>query len=443
MTADATVEVLIRGLAAGGSGVGDLADGRVVFVPRTAPGDRARVRIDKEKARWAVGSVVSIVEPGPDRSEPHCRVYARCGGCQIQHLPYARQLEWKGRFVADALRRIGALEIAEPPEVVASPRETRYRNRITLTLRRLRGGRVVAGFHALGRPAHVIDIHDECVLPEPALSEAWTALRASWGGGARLLPDGGRLRLTLRARDHGVELVIEGGAGGWVPERLLEVNPRLTSVRHLAERPAGRSAERGATGGVDEGAANGPTQEVAAERGLHEMDPDALGTAFVQVNREVAALLRDHVLEVAGSGAEAVDAYCGVGSFGRALAETGWNVVGIEHDPVAVAIAQRSSPSAFRVVRGLVEERLAEQLPADLLLVNPPRSGLHRDVPGTVLAAPPARIVYVSCDPATLARDVSALAEGYELRGLRSFDLFPQTAHVETVAVLVRREGGP
>jgi 23S rRNA (uracil1939-C5)-methyltransferase len=89
-----------------------------------------------------------------------------------------------------------------------------------------------------------------------------------------------------------------------------------------------------------------------------------------------------------------------------------------------------------------VEERLTEHLPADLLLVNPPRSGLHRDVPGTVLAAPPARVVYVSCDPATLARDVAALGAGYDLRGLRSFDLFPQTAHVETVAVLVRRERG-
>jgi tRNA/tmRNA/rRNA uracil-C5-methylase (TrmA/RlmC/RlmD family) len=240
--------------------------------------------------------------------------------------------------------------------------------------------------------------------------------------------------------------LIEGGAADWVPDALREANPRLTSVRHLAERPAGRATDRGTAGAAvssaDEGAAAGPTQEAVAEPGMHEMDPDALGTAFVQVNREVAELLRDHVLEVAGSGAEAVDAYCGVGAFGRALAETGWNVVGIEQDPVAVAIAQRSSPSAFRVVRGLVEERLTDHLPADLLLVNPPRSGLHRDVPATVLAAPPARVVYVSCDPATLARDVAALGESYELRGLRSFDLFPQTAHVETVAVLVRRERG-
>ena len=411
------VDVTVRAIAAGGSGVGDLPDGRVVFVPRTAPGDRARIRIETSKARWAVGSLRRIIEPGPDRRDALCALYAECGGCQMQHLSYKTQLEWKGRFVTDALRRIGRLDVVAFPEVVPSARTIGYRNRVTFTLRRLRGGHVVAGFHALGRPAHVVDVRGECVLPEPGLVEVWKSLRESWGQAARLLPAGGRLRLTLRAAPLGPELLVEGGEAGWSAKQLAARVPALVAVHH-----------RAATLGAEATLVHGGTET-------------ALGAAFLQVNREVAAALKEHVVAVAGRGTAAIDAYCGVGEFGRALALNGWRVTGIELDRSAVAIATKGAPEGFSVVSGSVEERLGELLPAELLVVNPPRTGLHAAIPPVIAAAPPERLVYVSCDPATLARDLRSLSDAYELEGVRSFDLFPQTAHVETVAVMALRVG--
>lgn len=419
----AGVEVTVRAIASGGAGVADLPDGRVVFVPRTVPGDRARIGIDKSRARWAVGSLERVLEPGPDRREALCALYACCGGCQLQHLPYEAQRAWKGRFVADALTRIGKLGAVAAPEVVASPATTGYRNRVAYTLRRLRGGRVVAGFHALGRPAHVIDVQGECVLPEPAIAEAWKRLRAGWGAGARLLPAAGRLRLTLRTSAAGVELLVDGGAPGWRAEPLATAVGGLAAIHHRAEPEAAARLVHGA--------------------------PDALGSAFLQANEGAAELLRAHVLErvgapgADGAGTRAIDAYCGVGQIGHALARLGWRVTGIELDAAAVAHATATAPDGFAVVEGRVEARLPEALPADLLVLNPPRTGVHGGVVDAVLARPPRRLVYVSCDPATLARDLGALAGAYALDGLRAFDLFPQTAHVETVALLRAREERP
>jgi 23S rRNA (uracil1939-C5)-methyltransferase len=414
----APISVVVRGIAAGGAGVADLPDGRVVFVPRTAPGDRASIRLVKSRPRWAEGALEHLDAPSDERRDALCPLYDECGGCQLQHLPYVRQLEWKGRIVADVLTRIGGLEGIEPPEVVPSPLETEYRNRVSFTLRRLRGGRVVAGFHALGRPAHVVDVDDECVLPRPALREAWRALRRSWGPGARLLPPAGRLRLTLRESTEGVVLVVEGGDDGWSAAELAAAVPGIRAVWHRA------------------GSAR-------AEPRLLEGSFDETATAFVQVNPEVAHQMQDHVARIAGSGARAIDAYCGAGAYGHSLAGAGWKVTGIERDPAACEAAARGAPEGFTVLQGGVESLLAKELPADLVIVNPPRAGLDPDVVRTLSSGQAGRILYVSCDPATLARDVSGLTQRYDVGELRCFDLFPQTAHVESVVELVLREAAP
>jgi 23S rRNA (uracil1939-C5)-methyltransferase len=411
----APLAVTIRGIAAGGAGIADLPDGRVVFVPRTAPGDRVSIQVERTKPRWALGSLRAVLEPGSERRDPLCALYDTCGGCQLQHLAYERQLAWKARFVRDALARIGGLASIEEPEVVASPRQTAYRNRVTFTLRRLAGGRVVAGFHALGRPAHVVDVKDECILPGPALAAAWTSLRSSWGEGARRLPAGGRLRLTLREGKAGVVLVVEGGAGGWTAAALLEAVPAIVSIWH---RPGDEGTPRLVAGAREEGA-----------------------PAFAQVNPQAAALLVEHVLEVAGRARRVVDAYAGAGEYGRRLAERGCAVTAIELERVACAAARDRAPPGYTILEGRVEDRLASLLPAELLIVNPPRSGLGPDVVDVLAEHPPDRVVYVSCDPATLARDVGALASLYAPGSLRCFDLFPQTAHVETVLVLERKRG--
>ncbi|MDA0329565.1 MAG: TRAM domain-containing protein [Gemmatimonadetes bacterium] len=421
--ASKSVDVVIRGIASGGAGVGDLPDGRVIFVPRTTPGDQARVRIEKSKARWAVGSLQRLLQASPDRVKPLCALYEACGGCQLQHLPYERQLEAKARFISDSLQRIGGLGEVEHPEIVSSPRTEGYRNRVTYTLRRLPKGYVVAGFHALAKPAHVIDVAGQCVLPSEGLSRVWLKVRAGWGEGARNLPDAGRLRLTLRESVGGVELVVEGGPVGWDPKPLRNAVPELVAVWH------------------------DPSEEGQAPSLVGGESGPGGGTAFGQVNPEAADLLRAYVMEVAngspqaddGSPGRAIDAYCGVGEYGRALASSGWITQGIEVDPAAVREANSGGPAAFTAEIGRVEERLGGLLPADLLILNPPRSGLNAEVPPIILAQAPPRIVYVSCDPATLARDLGALSDGYEVHSIRAFDLFPHTSHVETVAVLVRR----
>ncbi len=149
-------EVRVHAIGAGGVGVGTTPDGKVAFLPRTAPGDRVRMRPVRVKPRWVLGEAVAWSERGPGRQAPPCPLYDHCDGCSLQHLPYTEQLKWKGRIVGDALRRLGGLAL-DDPIVVPSPRELRYRDKITLTLRRLPGGRVVAGFRELWARGRVLD----------------------------------------------------------------------------------------------------------------------------------------------------------------------------------------------------------------------------------------------------------------------------------------------
>jgi 23S rRNA (uracil1939-C5)-methyltransferase len=165
------------------------------------------------------------------------------------------------------------------------------------------------------------------------------------------------------------------------------------------------------------------------------------GAAFLQVNREAARLLEEYVLTLIGepAGLRVVDAYCGVGLYARRLARAGADVVGIELDPDAVAAARSAAPPRASIEEGAVESLLPPVVPADLVLLNPPRAGVAAEVTDALASARPPRLIYVSCNPATLARDLRRLADAYLLESLRSFDLFPQTAHVETVAGLTAR----
>lgn len=415
------VEVEITGIAAGGAGVGRLPDGRVTFVHRTAPGDRAEVRVVEERKRWSRSELVAIRTPSPDRREAPCPHYERCGGCTLEHMTYPAQLRAKTRIVQDALRRIGGLDL-DVPEVTPSPRELRYRNRVTFTLRRARGG-VVAGFHELENPDRILDIGADCLLPEEAVAEAWAALREAWGPSARRLPSGSELRLTLRASEGGaVSLAIDGGYAPGRPEEILDAVAALDAVWHRPEGSPGYALLAG--------------EPVLAEDWAGE-DVELGGDVFTQVNRQAAALLEAHVLERVATGAPAavLDGYCGVGLYARRLAREGVKVVGIESNPAAVAEARRASPGAT-LLEGRVEERLGEALPVDAAILNPPRAGLDAAVPPLLRERRPDRLVYVSCDPATLARDLKRLSGAYRVAGVRCFDLFPQTAHVETVVEL-------
>lgn len=413
--------VQITGIAGGGAGVGRLPDGRVTFVHRTAPGDEVDVQLVEEKGRWTRSKLVSIGAPAPGRREAPCPHYDRCGGCTLEHMDYPAQLEAKSEIVASALQRIGKLDV-ERPEVVPSPTEFRYRNRVSFTLRREKDG-VVAGFHALEAPDTVVDITAGCLLPEPDVAEVWGALRDAWGPNARRLPSGEELRLTLRgSRAGAVTLAVDGGFAAGRPEELLEAVPGLVAIWH---RPASARAYRHLAG-----------RESLRDQ-WHGDDLELSGDVFTQVNRAAAAALETHVMDLVqrGSPAHVVDAYCGVGGYTRRLEREGVGVTGIEAHPAALEEARRACPSAT-LLKGRVEDRLMQALPADAAILNPPRAGLAEKVVEVLAAGRPGRIVYVSCDPATLARDLERLRNAYRLVSVRSFDLFPQTAHVETVVEL-------
>lgn len=420
------VDAVIRidGIAAGGAGVGRLPSGVAVFVHRTAPDETVRVRVTEGRKRWARADLIELIQASPGRRAAPCPHYDRCGGCTLEHLRYEEQLRVKGDIVREALRRIGGVEL-EAPEVVPSPREFRYRNRVSFTLRRLIDGRVVAGFHALGRPDRIVDIGADCLLPEEAVAAAWDALRAAWGPGADRLPAGAQLRLTLRASRSGeVGLLIEGGVGRGDAARLLREVPGLVGIWHAQE--------------------SGDPITLAGEPAITERWDDfelRLGpSAFLQVNRDGARLLEDHVLERVGDvrGRYVIDAYCGVGFHAHRLAAAGARVVGIELDGAAVAQAQRlagqTASARATFLAADVGAALPALLPADVVIANPPRGGLAPDVAHALAAQPPPRLLYVSCDPATLARDATRLAPALRLERVRCFDLFPQTSHVETVA---------
>jgi 23S rRNA (uracil1939-C5)-methyltransferase len=235
--------------------------------------------------------------------------------------------------------------------------------------------------------------------------------------------------LTLRNTATGVVLVVEGGAAGWDAAALVAAAPAIIAVWH---RPDGDDDAVLLTGGA------APQARQAEQRDAGAGEPSA-DIAFMQVNRGAAALLVEHVLRIAGSGVRAIDAYCGTGLYGRELARRGWTVTGIELDEAGCAAAAHDAPPGFSVLSGRVEDHLPSLLPADLLILNPPRAGLDPAVTAALAEGGASRIVYVSCDPATLARDVKALSATYALDDLLAFDLFPQTAHVETVAVLAAR----
>ncbi|MQA90911.1 MAG: TRAM domain-containing protein [Gemmatimonas sp.] len=414
--------VTIGSIAAGGEGVGRLPDGRAVFVHRTAPGEEVEIALTQEHRRWARGRLLRVLTPSPSRRPAPCPHYENCGGCTLEHLEYEAQLQGKARIVFDALTRLGGLA-AEVPEVTGSPLEHRYRNRVSFTLQRAGGGRVWAGFHSLGDPSRIVPIDGRCLLPEEPIAVVWDRLQQNWGPNANRLPSGDTLRLTLRGNATGlVSLIIEGGFSTGRPTELLELVEGLASVWHRPD--------------------SGTLQWLAGAESLPEVwGTETLklsGNTFLQVNRRAAAVLEEYVFDLASRAdpSRAIDAYCGAGLLARRLARVGRSVVGLELDADAVRIAQSADLVGTRFLQGRVEDLLVDVLPADLLILNPPRSGLDSDVVDTILREPPASVLYVSCDPATLARDLKRMAERYRPASVRCFDLFPQTAHVETVVLL-------
>lgn len=403
-----TGEVEITAIAAGGDGVGRLADGRAVFVPRTAPGDRVALRGDRLRMHrnFARAESETLVAPGPGRAEPVCPHYTQdhCGGCQLQHLAYETQLAAKRRIVGDALRRIGKLDVPDP-EIVEAIEEWRYRAKVSMAVSRAH----TAGLHRYDRPGTVFPLVD-CHIADLRLMALWRELRPRLG----LLPPR-TTRITLRmdreARRH---VIVESAGEPWQAERLradLPDGDRIVCWWHPPDGAARVVA--------------GPATGFPA-------------TAFEQVNPEMGALARRWVADQLGDVRDRVvwDLYGGVGDTATLLAARGAQVVSVDADERAIDWARRRGATGVRFVAARVEDAIATLPEPYAAVLNPPRAGLHWDVTLRLTSAPVPLLAYLSCDPATLARDLSRMMINYRVVAIRAFDLFPHTAHVETAVIL-------
>lgn len=397
---DRLVEVEIHDLAHGGEGVGR-HEGKAVFVAGAIPGERVRVAVEKEKGSWARGSLEEVLKQSPARVSPPCPHFAECGGCHWQYMAYPEQLRWKSSIVAGQLRHLGGVEGPVISPIVPSESPHGYRNRMTF---HVEGGRV--GLYRR-RSRELVPI-STCLLLERGLSELYGRLRDMTGVH----------QVTIRAG------VRTGERAVLIRGRVPEDAPRWkASVIRLA----GRRFE-----------------PVIGPPHIHEEVGGIVfritGPAFFQVNTAGAETLTKLVgdaLQPTGSDT-LLDAYAGVGLFAATVGTSAGRVIAVESSGVALADLRYNMVGAgvsnHEIIRGRFED-VAFALRWTLAVCDPPRTGLGSPGVAALVAGGPRRIAYVSCDPASLARDTRLLAEaGYRLVAATPVDLFPQTFHVETVA---------
>ena len=446
---DEELELTIDSLAYGGNGVARL-DGFVVFVRRGLPGDTVRARITKVQRRHAEAITVDVLRPGPSRVDAPCAHYPACGGCRFQDLSYDVQVAAKAQWVADSFQRLAGLTDAPLEPIVPAASRFAYRNKMEYSFTQTEDGPAL-GLHRAGRWDEVLRI-DECLLT----TDTGNAIRnrlTDWAREEKLVAydqesHEGYLRhvLVREGRNTGQALVQLVTARGerFDRERLIEV---------LTEIPAVRSIHWSENRGVSE-ITNLPTEVLWGEDAIEEeiggLRFRVRPNAFLQTNTEMAGKLYEIAREFAAlDGGETVyDLYCGIGTIGLSLAANALTVWGIEISEESVACAIENQElnaignAAFfagnvgEVLRDL-RERAGDP---EVVIVDPPRAGLAGKALRRLgeLAAP--RVVYVSCNPTTLASDVKRLADdyGYRLLRARPVDMFPHTPHVECVALLER-----
>lgn len=442
------LELAVTRLALGGRGVAR-ASGLVVFVDGGLPGALVRARVTRVRKGFAEAEVLEVLTPSPEAVTPACRHADVCGGCPWQGLDYQAQLFWKREQVAETLARLGGLTDVTVHPTVASPQPFAYRNKMEFAF----AGKLHLGLHERRRPGRVLDI-EECLLMAPWAIQVvdfvrefcretglptydartgkgvWRhlVLRESAATGKRLIH-----LITGPARAAGD---VAHGLG----EALLARFPEVTGFVHSMRR----AATAVAVGERQVFCLGEPQLEETVGGTRLVVSPDA----FLQTNTAAAGLLYDVVAEAAGSvpGGTAWDLYCGCGGITLRLAPHFGLVHGVEADPRAIedakasAILSGSDTCVFHARdAGQAMADLAQTAPA-VVVLDPPRSGAAPEVLAAILAAAPARVVYVSCNPATLARDLKILSDLYQVTAVTPVDLFPQTAHIECVAALTARE---
>jgi 23S rRNA (uracil1939-C5)-methyltransferase len=405
-----THDIILEKLTYGGEAIGRLPDGRAVFVPFGLPGEHVRVRLVQDKQNFARGELLEILTASPERIDPKCKHFGKCGGCHYQNLSYENQLQAKTEILRDQLQRIG--KIADPPvkAIVASPLEWNYRNHIQFHL--TAEGKV--GFvNSKGNSVFPIE---ECHLPETSIDSFWRELQFESNKDVE--------RVSLRAGQNEELMVVLESDEPETPE--LEIEADVSVVHLFDDHPV-------VIAGRDHFIIN-----------ILEKDFRVSAASFFQVNTKMAEKMVEHLLSKlpALTSSTLLDVYCGVGLFSKFFASKCKLVIGIESsesacEDFAVNLDEFENVELYEGEAEEVLPGLAGRLDSSTFaIVDPPRAGLERHALDVIISIKPQIIAYVSCDPSTLARDAARLIlGGYRLAEVTPFDLFPQTYHIESISI--------
>ncbi len=412
------MHIQIEKLTFGGAGIGKV-EGKVIFVRGGIPGEILKVKITKEKGRYAEAGIEEILRPSSERTPPRCPVFGRCGGCQWQHITYSSQLKYKEEILKETLQRIGGLKGVEIESIIPSPKDYWYRNRVTLSTWFQKGEHRV-GYHEEKSKGRIAV--DGCPISSKPIDRAIFRL-------AKFLISTPRypLKKIHIASDESTAYI------GFVPIRKNDSKSLNSICNHL-----GRF--------IEEEKVLIPENEEEFEFNLLGLRFYSAPSVFIQANKEINELLIQTVDEWANlKGHERVlDLYCGIGTFSLYVARRVEEVVGVDVNARAVSLANKSARanSITNVVfyalpsELFVEEAVRQGNKFDLIILDPPREGA-KEALKRISGLSSEKIIYISCDPPTLARDLKMLTElGYQILKIRLFDMFPQTYHIESVALV-------
>ncbi len=467
-----------------GKGLGRAGD-YAVFVKNTAPGDRVRIRINRKRKNYAEGRLIEILEPSPLRITPKCRHAGVCGGCTWQHVPYEQELEFKSDHVADHFQRIGGFRDIQTEPVIRAPEPFYYRNKMEYTFgdrRWLTDDEIQSdkpimdrdfalGLHVPGRYDRILNL-EECHLQNPVSFRILEAVR-EYALANRILPynshkhEGFLRNLIIRNSVHTGDLMVNLVTNGDdnhviqpMTTHLLGIFPEITTVINTINDTRSPSSE-----GRYQNVMHGPGYIREHIGSYHfRIDPDT----FFQTNTIQAKALYDVVLQALGNSSSHAsagssgrgmapepsedrilyDLYCGVGTLSLYLSTMAKKVVGIEIHEGAVEKA-RENAAENRVkhacfeqgdMKDIFNDKLVEHYGRpDVIVTDPPRAGMHELVIDQIKKIAPEKIIYVSCNSATQARDTAMLAECYRVERVQPVDMFPRTYHIESVAVLSKK----
>lgn len=441
------IELRIDNLAHGGDCVAHY-QGLAVFLSGGIPGEKVKAWVTLSKKNYARASIVEIIEPAVGRIEPACGVFSNCGGCQLQQMEYSLQLKHKKQMIEDLFERIGKLKDVNIKPVIGADYPYSYRNKSQFPLSKNEEGEIITGFYKQG--THQFIAHDDCLIQHPLINRVKD----------RVLTALNRYKLTVynEKKHQGLlrHLVIRiGTCTNQVLITLVTSKGDFPEIFEIAEAVMGDIPEiQGFLQNINPIKTNlilGKEMKIIKGQDYYL---DYIGKvkfaisafSFFQVNTLQTKKLYDQVLKFAAlTGRETViDAYCGIGTISLYMAHNSARVYGVEEVAEAICDAKKNAAlnkinnCQFQVgrVEDLLPEMITNNIKPDLVIFDPPRKGLAEEVVETVLSALPEKIIYVSCNPATLARDLSYLKEAYIIKDVQPVDMFPQTYHVECIILM-------